>query len=315
MLARAVRNGVVETVYDGGVVATRSDGSVIATWGTIEPIFYWRSAIKLIQATVSQEAGADLTPEQLAVACSSHSGWPTHLATIRKMLHDVGLSEAHLRCPPDWPLGPAARDLVVAAGHRNPRPLFHNCSGKHAAWLRACTAQGWPLGSYLSPDHPLQQRVVALTRDVSGVDPMPTGVDGCGAPVLRTTLTGAARTFAILSSDQRFLESATASHRYAALSSGSERPDAKVGAWWDGPLKVGAAGLIAAGRNGIGIAAKSWSGDKDIAVVLLIEGARRLGLLSAAALTALADVARPATLGGGTPQGAYEPTFDGANHG
>ncbi|HDL41498.1 MAG TPA: hypothetical protein ENG98_00620, partial [Actinobacteria bacterium] len=308
MLARAMRNGVIESTYDGGVVATDTEGTVIASWGTTEPTLYWRSAIKLVQATVSQEAGAELAPEQLAVACSSHSGWPTHLAMVRNMLGDVGLTEGHLRCPPDWPLSSEARDMLVAAGHHRPQRIFHNCSGKHSAWLRACVAQGWPLGSYLSQDHPLQQRVIALTREISGVDPAPVGIDGCGAPVLRTTLAGAARTFAILSSDRRFAEAATANHRYAALSSGSERPDAKVGAWWDGPLKVGAAGLLAGGRNGIGIAAKSWSGDKDIAVVLLIEGARRLGLLSAAATAALVDAARPAVLGGGTAQGVCEPT-------
>jgi L-asparaginase II len=312
MLARAVRNGVVESFYDGGVVATDAEGTVIASWGVTAPTFFWRSAVKLVQATVSQEAGADMVPEQLAVACSSHSGWPTHLAMVRNMLTEVGLTEQHLQCPPAWPLSARARDMLVAVGHQGPRRIFHNCSGKHSGWLRACLARGWPLDTYLSPDHPLQQRVLALTREVSGVDPTPTGVDGCGAPVMRTTLTGAARTFAILSSDRRFAEATTANARYAALSSGSERPDARVGAWWDGPLKVGAAGLIAAGRNGIGIAAKSWSGDKDIAVVLLVEGARRLGLLSAAALAALEDVARPVTLGGGDPQGVCEPVFDGS---
>lgn len=312
MLARTVRNGVVESFYDGGVVATNAEGAVIALWGVTEPTFFWRSAAKLVQATVSQEAGADMVPEQMAVACSSHSGWPIHLAIVRNMLTDVGLSEHDLQCPPDWPLSAGARDMLVAAGHRDPRRVFHNCSGKHSGWLRACVAQGWPTETYLSPDHPLQKRIVDLTHEVSGVNPTPTGVDGCGAPVLRTTLTGAARTFAILSSDRRFAEATTANHRYAALSSGSERPDARVGAWWDGPLKVGAAGLIAAGRNGIGIAAKSWSGDKSIAVVLLVEGARRLGLLSAAALAALEDVALPVTLGGGDPQGVCGPVFDGA---
>ncbi len=315
MLARAVRNGVIESTYDGGVVAADADGAVIASWGTTEPTLYWRSAIKLVQATVSQEAGAELVPEQMAVACSSHSGWPAHLAMVRTMLGDVGLTEGHLQCPPAWPLSVGAKAMLITAGHQAPQSLFHNCSGKHSAWLRACLAQGWPLDSYLSPDHPLQQRVITLTRETSGIDPVPVGVDGCGAPVLRTTLTGAARTFAILSSDRRFAEATTANHRYAALSSGNERPDAKVGAWWDGPLKVGAAGLLAAGRNGIGIAAKSWSGDKNIAVVLLIEGARRLGLLSAAAIAALEDAARPVVLGGGTGQGVYEPTFDGDAHG
>lgn len=310
MLARTVRNGLVETTHNGGVVIADAAGRVLASWGDTDPVFYWRSSLKLVQATVSQEAGANLNPQHMAIAGSSHSGWPIHLAIIRQSLASVDLDEDALRCPPDWPQASRARQLLIASGHRTPKRLFHNCSGKHAAWLRACVAQGWPLDTYLADDHPLQRRVIDLTQKVSGFDPEPVGVDGCGAPVLRTTLSAAARTFAGISCDPRFAEAVSANHRYAALIGGSERSDTKLGQWWDGPMKVGAEGLLVAARHGVGIAAKSWSGDAGIAVMLLVEGARRYGLLSDAAIAAVHDIAHPTTIGGGVSQGTAEPTFE-----
>ena len=38
-----------------------------------------------------------------------------------------------------------------------------NCSGKHAAMLATCVANGWPIETYLAPDHPLQQVAIADT--------------------------------------------------------------------------------------------------------------------------------------------------------
>ncbi|MEK8171988.1 asparaginase [Streptomyces sp. M19] len=70
-----------------------------------------------------------------------------------------------------------------------------NCSGKHAAMLAACLANGWPLGTYLDPDHPLQRLVLRTVEEVSGERVAHTGVDGCGAPLMSLSLTGLARAF------------------------------------------------------------------------------------------------------------------------
>ena len=36
-----------------------------------------------------------------------------------------------------------------------------NCSGKHAAMLATCVANGWPTETYLDADHPLQRAIAA----------------------------------------------------------------------------------------------------------------------------------------------------------
>ena len=46
--------------------------------------------------------------------------------------------------------------------------------------LAACVAAGWDTGSYLAPDHPLQQSVAAQVERLSGEVPVATGIDGCG---------------------------------------------------------------------------------------------------------------------------------------
>jgi L-asparaginase II len=298
------RSGVTEARFEATVCAVDSTGSILFADGDVDEPFFYRSAIKPIQATASLEAGARLSPEQLALACASHSGFPVHVALVRSILEAHGLEESALRNPADWPLAEGAKDLLVARGVRAKRPIYHNCSGKHAAWLAASAAAGWPTETYLDPGHPLQRRVVSLVAEVTGIDPEPVGVDGCGAPVLRGSTRGLASIFAALTADDRFAAAAGAMHRFPSLVADADRGDGVLGRWWGGPVKGGAAGCIGMGRHGIGIAAKSWSGRSDVAVAATIVAAEHLGLLSTAMQDALHDVATPVLLGGGRPVGS-----------
>lgn len=310
MHAATIRSGLVESTHEWIGVAVTSDGELIEGWGDADRPLFYRSAIKALQATVSLEAGADLVPEHLALACASHSAQPVHLAIVQRMLDDAGLDEGALRCPPDHPLGRSARERAIRGGEQ-PRRLMHNCSGKHAGFLRACLASGWPLDTYLDPDHPLQQRVIELVAEVSGVDPRPVGIDGCGAPTLRGTVRSLATSFARLSDDRRLETARTAVTRFPALTSGNDRADGRVAMWWGGPAKGGAEGVMAAGRNGIGLATKSVEGSLRIAVMGLIEMAHRLGLIPPAALDALATDHVPTVYGGGRPVGSIVPDLAG----
>jgi len=184
--------------------------------------------------------------------------------------------------------------------------VFHNCSGKHAGWLAASVAAGWDPATYLAPDHPMQIAVREIVADATGVDPEPTGVDGCGAPTMRGSIRGLARAFAELTVDERHRRVAGALTRYPALAGGTERPATRIAAWWPGPVKGGAAGLLAAAREGVGIAVKATDGSHWVAAAAMIEAMRRLGALPAAALTALEDVAAPPVWGGGRVVGRVE---------
>jgi L-asparaginase II len=299
------RSGQIESVHDVSIVITDTTGKIIARWGD-DIDFFYRSAIKPFQATVSLEAGAELSEEQTAIICSSHGGFPAHLALVEANLSGAGANPSALQCPPAWPRDEAAKELAISRGHRQPTALFNNCSGKHSGWLAASVAQGWPTATYLDPAHPIQQRVVALVQEVTGVSAEPIGVDGCGAPTPRGRLRGLARAFAVLSIEPRFAAAATAMRRFPALLSSNNLNEGRFAAWWSGPVKGGAEGLMAAGRSGIGIAAKSHDGQVDLALAAMMEAIDRVGLLPDAARDALTDVARPPVFGGGRQVGATE---------
>jgi L-asparaginase II len=303
VLAATIRSGLIESTHPWSGVVVDATGTTHHEWGDPDRPLYYRSAVKPFQATISQECGAGLPPEHLALACASHSGTAAHVAIVRAALAAGGLEESALLCPPDLPLGQGARARALADGRRK-RRVSHNCSGKHAGFLRACVAKGWPLATYTSPDHPLQRHVIELLCELTGIDGRPPGIDGCGAPTLHGSIRGLARAFARLSIDNRFAEARTAMTRYPALTSGNERPDGRLAMWWDGPVKGGAQGLIALARHGVGIAVKSHEGSIDVAVQGAIEIAHRLHLLSPPARDALTSLHEPPVLGGGQVVGA-----------
>ena len=299
-----VRTGLAESIHDVAVFAVDAEGNELSSSGDPDRPLFYRSAVKPIQATVALEAGVDLPPEHIAVASASHSGWPAHLAIVRSILHSVGLDERALQCPSVWPLSQGARDLQIRRGVNAPKRIFHNCSGKHAAMLAACVAQGWPTEPYLDPAHPLQRRIVDSITDATGISPEPVGIDGCGAPTLRGSVRGLAYAFAQLSSADRFSKATDAISRFPALVADNARADGHLARWWGGPVKVGAEGQIGIGRHGVGIAAKAKAGGSDIAVAAVIATADELGLLPDAMRSGLASEAAPPVLGGGVPVGA-----------
>lgn len=311
MLAARVRSGVEETIHDGAIAVVSRDGRLLASTGDTDRPFFLRSAAKPFQAAVAQESGAGLTTLELALASASHAGDPVHISIVTEMLRSAGLDESSLGCPSDWPISDDSWMRVVAAGARGPRRIWNNCSGKHTAWLRACLAQGWPIDGYLSPDHPLQKRIFELVADQGNHDPGPVGVDGCGAPVMRTTVSAMARLFAGLGSDERMTGVFTAMHRYPALVSGPGFADAAIATALDAVAKGGAEGCLGVAlADGTGIAVKSWDGSRAVAGLAAVETLDRLGRLTRTARSALEPFARPPVLGGGMQVGALEARFE-----
>jgi L-asparaginase II len=308
LIVGITRSGLVEAVHPVSVVAVDGQGKVLETLGAdLDRPFFYRSAVKPLQASVSQRRGADLGPEQLALAAASHGGQPVHVAVVAGMLAEVGLDEAHLRCPPDAPSSQSAATRLIGSGMELMRPLHHNCSGKHAAMLRACTAQGWSL-EYTHADHPLQQEIVEYAGEVAGAPVTPTGIDGCGVPTLRGDLVGLARAFARLASDPELRPIAENSSRYASLTSDGDRPGAVLSRWFPATVKGGAMGCVgAAWLDGpVGFAAKCWTGEGAPAIVGLVSLIERMGLFPSYPRAQVSDIARPAVLGGGKPVGGIE---------
>ncbi|MDP9249092.1 MAG: asparaginase [bacterium] len=139
-------------------------------------------------ATVSNDADHSLTPEEIAIMCSSNSGEELHSKIVESMLGKVGLSEKDLAC--------GKRNFFRSKrGDDIPNQSYCDCGGKHAGFLTLARllakndAEFHDLAKgYLDKDGTVQQEIVAaLVRDGLVTDAEVAGwkweKDGCGAPV------------------------------------------------------------------------------------------------------------------------------------
>jgi L-asparaginase II len=308
VIVGSTRSGLVEAVHPVVAAAVDPSGRVITIMGDdADRPFFYRSAVKPLQAAACVRRDAALGPEQLALAAASHGGQPVHVAIVSRMLLEVGMDTGHLRCPPDWPSSHAAEVRLAKAGPSAKSALFHNCSGKHAAMLRACAAQGWSL-EYTAADHPLQQEIIEIASEVTGAGVGPTGIDGCGVPTLRGDVVGLARAFSRIVADPELRPIAENSARFAALTADGDRAEAILSRSLPAVVKGGAMGCIGAGwlESGVGLAVKSWTGQSAPAMVALIALMDRLGLVPAHPRSQLDEIAAPPVLGGGLPVGVLE---------
>jgi len=314
-LVRVLRSGLEESVHLGHVAVCDPRGRLLASVGDPDRMCYVRSCMKPVQAAVSLRAIDGELPQRLvAITCASHNGEPVHVRAVRDVLRRGDLTEADLRTPAARP-----SDEDAAAGVRTPKPVFHNCSGKHAGMLLACAHRGWPTETYRARSHPLQRRVTAAVRMLSGEPDPHLGVDGCGVPVHGMPLRAIATMYARLADPDRqgVLSSSIASAVGAMraqpyLVGGRARDDTAImTATADIVAKEGAEALNCAVAldAGIGVAVKVADGGYRAAGPALIAVLDQLGLLSAGAGRALRVEARPAVRGGGAPVGHLEPVL------
>ena len=316
-LAVVERNGFIESRHAGAAVVLSPDGDVIARHGNVDALVLPRSSLKPLQAVACVTAGAPLEGEQLALSTASHVGTDRHAAVVRDMLTAGGLTEDDLGCPPAWPGDSAARDEMVRE-HGTPSRIRMNCSGKHAAMLRACVATGWSTDGYLDPAHPLQAHIRDVIERLTGEKVAHTATDGCGAPVYALTLTGLARSIHRIgtASDR----SPFALHRVAGslvrtvrehpwTIEGPGKPDTvaieKLGVF----AKGGAEGvMVMVAPNGTTVALKMLDGSARASTIVAATLLTRTGAVADADVDALHSALPLGVLGGGLEVGAIRPS-------
>ena len=309
LVAEVWRGDFLESVHHGSVVAVDADGRPVFGLGQPDELTFPRSSNKPFQALAMVRNGLTLDGELLALACASHSGEPFHVDGVRRILAGAGLTEDALQCTADLPLGEhAMADLLAAGGQR--APIYMNCSGKHAAMLATCVANGWPTENYLDADHPLQLAARAALEDLAGEPVGATGVDGCGAPVFAITLTGLARAFGRLAAapagtgERRV---ADAMSRHPEWVGGTGRDVTELMGGLPGTVaKDGAEGVYAIGLpDGSAVAIKIADGSSRARPVVLVAALRRLGV----DVSAVEEIADVPVLGHGVRVGELRPAF------
>ncbi|HEX6517227.1 MAG TPA: asparaginase [Nocardioidaceae bacterium] len=308
VVAEIVRSGFVEGHHHGSVVALAPDGSVDWAVGDVESQILPRSCNKPVQALGMLRSGLDLSGELLALACASHSGEPFHIDGVRRILAGAGLDESALQTPPDYPLDDAAREALIRDGGQR-TSIAMNCSGKHAAMLATCVTNGWDTGSYRDPDHPLQKAIIDTFEDLTGEPVETVAVDGCGAPLLATSLVGLARAFRRLATAEEGPEAAvaTAIREHPEYVSGTRRDEARLVRAVPGAIgKAGAESCYAVAlRDGRAFALKVDDGAARARPVVMAAALERSGVtgLDGVDAEAVRETGTAVLLGGGRPVG------------
>lgn len=306
-VAEIVRSGFVEGRHHGSVVAIGADGEVAWSVGDVTSQILPRSSNKPLQAVAMVGLGLDLPPRLLALAAASHSGEDFHLDGVREILRGAGVTEQALGNIPDYPLDPAVRDAWLREG-REPSKLAQNCSGKHAAMIATCVERDWQLSGYFEPDHPLQLLLQRRFEELTGETAVVT-VDGCGAPLLSTSLTGLARAFrtVALAEDGPERRVADAIREFPQNVSGSHRDELRVLRALPGAIgKLGAEAVyVVALPDGRTVALKIEDGGDRARPVVMAEALRRVGVDSAE----VDATGKHVLLGGGVPVGEIRAAF------
>jgi L-asparaginase II len=174
------------TVY--GMIAVVSAGPAgtadLLACGDVNHAVWSRSCLKAFQLLshfqTVKASYSDLKPEHLALMMSSHHSEKLHLDLLGEIMQIGDLSEDQLRCPARWPISTEMRVQLQAQG-KQPKSLYHDCSGKHFSYLLSLKAKGLPLEHYLdvaNPEHRLLEAVLSelLVRPADGFQ---TTTDGC----------------------------------------------------------------------------------------------------------------------------------------
>ncbi len=320
VVAEIVRSGFVEGHHYGSVVALTAGGEVDWAVGDVESPVLPRSCNKPIQALAMVRLGLELPSRLLALACASHSGEPMHVEGARKILAGAGLDESALQTPPDYPLDDDAREAVIRGGG-DKAPVLMNCSGKHAAMLATCVLNGWDTATYREPQHPLQVATRDTFEELTGERVAVTAVDGCGAPLFSTSLTGLARAFSRLATgvdglgepDAASTAVANAIRQHPEMVSGSKRDELTLLRAIPGAIgKAGAESCyVVALADGRAFALKHDDGAPRVRPVTMTGALARSGVLEEEGVDA--DAVRRAgavpLLGAGRPVGEIRSTL------
>ena len=317
-LAVLVRNDFIESRHAGSVVVVNPQGDVIFSKGDPSALVFPRSAMKLFQAMGIFSTGITLSPEHTALATSSHTGSAAHVEMVREVLSLGGFTEADLRCATEWPVNKEMLKQVYKADG-SALPIYHCCSGKHAAMLLACQAEGWPTDNYTDPGHPLQLRIREAVEYLTGETVTATAVDGCGAPVHAMPLVALARGVAKMRSANESAPMNIASSAKKLFSSMLEHPwvvgdhgepDTLIMEELGFAAKSGYEGVfLVSTPDGTTVATKILDGNLRTAPIVALQALVRAGALEQSALDALIPRLHTEVYGGGKVVGQLKTTF------
>ena len=191
ILCRVTRGELTESIHVAFAVAVDETRQPFYSTGDPQYLTCIRSSLKPFQAAASVKAGAvdaaEFNDDELALMCASHKGEKIHVKTAQSMLTKLGLTVDDYECGSHFPSDTLTRHRMIRED-KEAQPLHNNCSGKHAGMLALAKHLGQGTANYIKKDHPVQRTILEYVQDVSGLEMIPTEIDGCSAPTPFMTL-------------------------------------------------------------------------------------------------------------------------------
>jgi len=290
-----IRGHVVESSHIVHVAVVDNDGTLLWSAGNPDRRTFARSAAKPFQAVPLITSGAaeafHFDEADIALCAASHNGESEHADRVEALLRRIGCSVDNLVCGAHPPIhGPAYAALQEQG--KAVSAIHNNCSGKHTGMLAVAKQLGASVSDYDSEEHPVQQAILKVVAEASGLAPsdIETAVDGCGVVVFGMPLRRLARAFAQLAKPTLVTDAtkrafSTISHAMMAhphLVAGTGRMCTAFMTAMNGRAvaKAGAEGVYGIGllESGYGVAIKVEDGADRAAPLIVVEVMRQLGL-------------------------------------
>ncbi|KNY29396.1 asparaginase [Pseudobacteroides cellulosolvens] len=202
-LAIVTRDGYIESIHYGYICVVNSSSHVLYNLGDLNTKIFLRSSAKPIQAIPLIQSGAahefNFSNKEIAIACASHSGQKIHQETVEGILNKLDLNESNLHCGIMTPYNDDENKKLISSG-KSPSVFHCSCSGKHSAMLALAKFRGFSIDDYESIKNPIQQEIIKTVAAFTDEDPnsIPTGIDGCGAPIYLMSMNKIALSYARL---------------------------------------------------------------------------------------------------------------------
>ena len=182
---KVTRGEHVESQHEIYAVAVDESGKVIFSNCDLDFKTYIRSSLKPFQAAASVHAGAvdaaGFSMAELALMCASHNGEEIHVKTAKSMLKKLGFSKDQYECGNHAPYDKNSKEMLIREG-MDYSPFNNNCSGKHAGMLALTKHLGVNPDGYTKKDHQVQKTILDRIKTYTGLEEIPTAIDGCSAP-------------------------------------------------------------------------------------------------------------------------------------
>ncbi|KAI8964624.1 thermolabile L-asparaginase [Daldinia sp. FL1419] len=189
----STRSGIVENRHLVNAAVVDSTGKLLFSLGNPSRMTLLRSAAKPIQAVPTVESGAleqfGFEEADLALMCGSHNSEERHVKRAKSMLDKSHIEESDLQCGTHAAFSASVNRTWIETGFK-PTEACHACSGNHIGVMVGAKGIGSSIIDYQTLNHPIQARIGAVAKDLSGLDSdeIKWALDGCnmyspGAPL------------------------------------------------------------------------------------------------------------------------------------